>query len=47
MFTTEELQDISTLNEVQKMDCWPSGNSMAVVGDTLVIKLSDKGEVIE
>ena len=27
---------------VQNMGCWPSGDSMAVMGDTLVLKLSDR-----
>ena len=27
---------------VQNMDCWPSGNSIAVMDDTLVLKLSDR-----
>lgn len=30
--------------EVQAMGCWPAGDSIAVIDDTLVIKLSDKEE---
>ena len=31
-------------DEVQAMGCWPEKNSIAVIDDTLVIKLSDRGE---
>lgn len=31
-------------DEVQNMGCWPSGNSITVIDDTLVIKLSDRKE---
>ena len=30
--------------EVQSMGCWPAGDSIAVIDDTLVIKLSDREE---
>jgi hypothetical protein len=30
--------------EVQAMGCWPAGSSIAVINDTLVIKLSDIAE---
>ena len=30
--------------EVQAMGCWPEGNSIAVIDNILVIKLSDRGE---
>ena len=31
-------------DEVQTMGCWPSGNSIAVIDDVLVIKISDREE---
>ena len=32
-------------DEVRGMGCWPSGDSITVIGDTLVIKLSDRKEL--
>ena len=38
-----KLDELSTSHKVQSMSCWPEGNSIAVINDTLVIKLSDRG----
>lgn len=41
---SKELKRITKLKEVQAMDCWPSGDSMTVIDNTLVLKLSDYNE---
>lgn len=40
----EQRNELLGTAEVQAMSCWPAGDSMAVLGDTLVIKLSDRLE---
>ena len=40
-----ELRILSQSNEVQAMGCWPARDSIAVIGDTLVIKLAETTEV--
>lgn len=42
--TRSERDALLDTDEVQNMGCWPSGDSVAVIDDTLVIKLSDKKE---
>lgn len=42
--THARLIELSESVEVQSMGCWPSGDSIAVVDDTLVIKLANGGE---
>ena len=37
-------KELFNTDEVQAMDCWPAGNSIKVINDTLVIKLSDNEE---
>ena len=36
--------DLLHTEEVQAMGCWPAGDSIAVIDNILVIKLSDRGE---
>lgn len=36
--------DLLNSAEVQAMGCWPDGDSIAVIDDTLIIKLSDREE---
>lgn len=36
--------DLLHTEEVQAMGCWPAGDSIVVIDDILVIKLSDRGE---
>lgn len=36
--------ELLNTNEVRAMGCWPAGDSITVMGDTLVIKLSDRKE---
>ncbi len=40
----KQRSELFDTKEVQDMDCWPSGNSIKVIDDTLVIKLSDEKE---
>lgn len=41
---SEKLAELSEIPEVQSMGCWPSGDSIAVLDDILVIKLANEGE---
>ena len=36
-----EAEEITKSDEVAQMGIWPAGNSIAVVGDTVVVKLAD------
>lgn len=40
--TGEELQEIRQSEEFRQMDCWPEQNSVAVIGDTLVIQFGEE-----
>ena len=40
----EQRNELLNTDEVQAMECWPSGDSIAVIDDILVIKLSDREE---
>lgn len=40
--TEEEIQSIRNSEEFQKMNCWPNQNSIAVIGDTLVIQFEEE-----
>lgn len=42
--TYEELEELLLLDETQEMGCWPTGDSITVINDTLVIKLADERE---
>ena len=37
----KQRNELLDTEEVQAMGCWPAGNSIAVIDNTLVIKLSD------
>lgn len=41
---SEQRNELFDTEEVQSMGCWPEGNSITVIDDILVIKLSDKKE---
>ena len=43
--TNARLMELSESVEVQSMGCWPSGDSIAVIDGTLVIKLANGGEL--
>lgn len=40
----EQRKDLFNTDEVKSMSCWPAGDSITVIDNTLVIKLSDKIE---
>lgn len=40
----EQRKELFETPQVQEMGCWPAGDSMKVIGDTLIIKLSDNPE---
>lgn len=40
----DERSDLFNTEQVQQMGCWPSNDSVAVIDDTVVIKLSDVAE---
>ena len=39
--SSETLLELSNLDCVRELDCWPASSSMIVIDDVLVIKLSD------
>ena len=39
-----ELSEFHTSSAVKTMGCWPEGDSLAVIDDVLVLKLSDRAE---
>lgn len=42
--TQARLAELSELPEVRAMDCWPSGDAIAVIDGTLIIKLAAEGD---
>ena len=40
----EQRNELLDKKEVQAMGCWPAGDSVTVIDDVLVIKLSDRKE---
>ncbi len=39
---SEKSKQIASLDEYKEMPCWPDANSVKVIGDTIVIKLSEQ-----